>query len=89
MAKKNRAVRVSEALDVPLDAVCDLPRIELVGSSELNVENLRGILDYDENSLKLNTRAGIIKVDGSDLVLTSVTDENVCVTGSIIRIEFI
>ena len=88
MAKKNRAVRVSEALDVPLDAVCD-PRIELVGSSELNVENLRGILDYDENSLKLNTRAGIIKIDGSDLVLTSVTDENVCVKGSIIRIEFI
>ena len=87
MAKKNRAVRVSEALDVPLDAVCDLPRIELVGSSELNVENLRGILDYDENSL--NTRAGIIKIDGSDLVLTSVTDENVCVKGSIIRIEFI
>ena len=84
MAKKNRAVRVSEALDVPLDAVCDLPRIELVGSSELNVENLRGILDYDEN-----TRAGIIKIDGSGLVLTSVTDENVCVTGSIIRIEFI
>lgn len=89
MAKKNKAVRVSEALDVPLDAVADLPRLELTGQNELNIENLRGILDYDENSLKLNTRAGIIKIDGSELLLASVTDESVCLKGNIIRIEFI
>lgn len=87
--KENKAAKVADALDIPLDALCDLPKIEITGNSEINIENLRGILDYDENSFKINTRSGIVKIDGSGLILSSVTDENVCLKGNIIRIEFI
>ena len=87
--KETRAVKISDALDIPLDTLCDIPHIEILGCNEITVENFRGILDYDENSFKINTGSGIIKVDGKDLMIASVTDESVSLRGSIIKIEFI
>ena len=60
-----------------------------MGKSEVVIENFRGILDYNDDSFKINTKSGIIKIDGTDLVIESITDESVCLKGNIIRLEFI
>lgn len=87
--KEQRAARVAQALDLPLDVICDIPRTEIMGNTEINVENFRGILDYNENCIKINTTVGIIKIDGDDLFIDSITDEGAFVKGRIIRLEFI
>ena len=87
--KEKKAARIARSLDIPLDALYEVPRIELLGKSEINIENFRGILDYDENSFKINTHSGIIKIDGSGLMISSITDDNVCLRGTIFRLEFI
>ena len=90
MGKKEKNItKVADALDLPLDALCNIPKTQILGRSEVDVENFRGILDYNENSFKINTQTGIIKIDGSDLVISSITDESVRVRGNIIRLEFI
>ena len=87
--KESMATRISDALDIPLDTLCDMPHIEIMGRDEITVENFRGILDYDENSFKINTKSGIIKIDGTDLVISSITDDGVSLRGCIVRIEYI
>lgn len=87
--REKKATEIADVLDMPIDALCDIPRTEILGKSEVNIENFRGILDYDNNSFKINTRSGIIKIDGSDLIIDSITNEDVCVKGNIIRLEFI
>lgn len=90
MGKKEKNItKVADVLDLPLDALCNIPKTEIIGNSEVSVENFRGIIDYNENSFKINTQSGIIKIDGSDLVISSITDEGVRVRGTIIRLEFI
>ena len=90
MGKKEKNItKVADALDLPLDALCNIPKTQILGRSEVDVENFRGILDYNENSFKINTQTGIIKIDGSELVISSITDESVRVRGNIIRLEFI
>ena len=90
MGKKEKNItKVADVLDLPLDALCNIPKTEIIGNSEVSVENFRGIIDYNENSFKINTQSGIIKIDGSDLVISSITDEGVRVRGNIIRLEFI
>ncbi len=88
MKKKNRSVNPDNSLSVQ-DILRELPKTEIIGKNEIYIENFRGILDYDEQSFKINTRSGIIKIDGSKLALDFVTDEGVCLKGNIIRIEFI
>lgn len=87
--KEQLADKIARALDVPLDAVCDIPRTEITGKSRLCVENFRGILDYDDTSFKINTKSGIIKIDGRDLFLESITDDCVCLRGMITKLEFV
>ena len=90
MAKKEKTIsKVADALDLPLDAISNTPRTEIIGNEKIICENFRGIIDYNENSFKINTQAGIIKIDGDELVIASITDEEVCVVGNIVRVEFI
>lgn len=87
--KEKRAERIAEALDLPLDILCDIPRSELMGNSQLNIENIRGVLDYNESSIKINTTVGIIKIEGDELFIEHISDESIFIKGRIIRMEFI
>lgn len=87
--KENRAQRVADMLDLPLDVVCDIPRTELIGKNEVWVENTRGILDYNENTIKINTTIGILKIEGDELLIASISDESVNIKGIIIRMEYV
>ena len=91
MKKKSgeKAMRIADALDLPLDVMCDVPRTEIMGKERINIENFRGILDYNENCVKINTTSGIIKIDGDGLLIESITDEGVCIKGTVIRLEFV
>ena len=83
------ADKIASALDLPLDILCDIPRIEIMGHSRICVENFRGILNYEENCIKVNSNCGIIKIDGDDLFIESITDEGVFIKGRIIRVEYL
>lgn len=85
--KEKRAQRVADMLDLPLDVITDIPHIEIMGRSELLVENIRGILDYNENCIKINTTIGILKIDGDELLIEAISDESVSIRGNIIRVE--
>lgn len=87
--KGKKAQRIAEALDLPLDVMCDIPRTEIMGNSQINIENIRGILDYNESCIKINTTVGIIKIDGDELFIESISDESAAVKGRIIRVEFV
>ena len=90
MKKKGMgAERIADAIDLPLDVICDIPRTEIMGNTQINIENFRGILDYNENCVKINTTTGIIKIDGDELFIESITDEGAFIRGRIIRVEFI
>lgn len=89
MKNSARTEKMADALDFPLEAICDIPKMEITGNKEILIENFRGILDYDSNSIKINTRIGIIKIDGDELIISSVTDESVCIKGKIFKTEFI
>ena len=87
--KETGAERIASALDVPLDVIGNFPRTEIIGKSNVCVENFRGILDYSENCVKVNTTVGIIKIDGDSLYIESITDEGISVKGNIVRVEYV
>jgi len=87
--KEKNAQHIAEVLDLPLDVICDVPRTEIIGNSSVSVENIRGILDYNESCIKINTTVGIIKIEGDGLYIESISDESVFIKGLTVRIEFI
>ncbi len=62
--------------------------ITVVGSSELMVEGLRGILDYSAETLRINTLSGVLLIMGAGLEITSMTAEELSLKGKITSLEF-
>ncbi|MBQ3404005.1 MAG: sporulation protein YqfC, partial [Oscillospiraceae bacterium] len=46
--------KAAEAVDIPEDAVLDLPRVSLTGADRAFVENHKGLLGYGGEELLIN-----------------------------------
>ncbi|ALA43108.1 sporulation protein YqfC [Paenibacillus peoriae] len=89
MSRMSRKLRkwASETLELPQDILFDLPRLTLIGSRQLYVENHRGVVDFTPNQLVLALEKGRLRVSGHDLVITSILPERVSVEGHITDIQ--
>lgn len=86
---ENLKYNISETLELPKDIVLDLPKIVLIGNIQLNISNHKGIIEYSKETLRINSNAGVIKIEGSDLKLKTILSEEIIVNGTIDKIEII
>lgn len=88
--KKHRLKeKVTEILELPKEIVLNMPKLTMLGNGDLIVENYKGIVEYDEGIIRLNTTSGIIKVTGSNIYIKEITLENIMIFGDIQSLEFI
>ena len=90
--RRNRKVkkqnRFEELLEIPKELSSNEPRITIAGFNEMLIENYKGILEYQEFFIRINTYAGIININGFNLSLTEMTLDDVVVRGKIDSIDF-
>ena len=80
---------VTDALELPKEVMLNLPLLSLMGREELTIENYKGIMEYTEECIRVNTAAGILKIQGKGLCLKQLTAECVVVNGGIISMEYL
>ena len=85
--KKKKEDRFSRLLEIPKEISSNMPRITIVGFEEMIIENYKGILEYEEFYIRINTYIGIVNINGFKLQLNQLTDEAVSVTGKIESID--
>ena len=87
MKKKKRLNRVDKILEFPKEVYSNEPKIIISGFDELIIENFKGILEYGEFFVRINTYIGIININGYNLNLENMTDDDLKITGKIESIE--
>ena len=87
MKKKKRLNRVDKILEFPKEVYSNEPKIIISGFDELIIENFKGILEYEEFFVRINTYIGIININGYNLNLENMTDDDLKITGKIESIE--
>lgn len=80
--------RVEQVLELPGGTLTAAARIELSGNRRAVVEDCRGILEYDEGVIRLNTGSGVVRFIGRELGLSCMTEDSAVVTGCILSVEF-
>ena len=63
------------------------PKITIISFDEILIENYKGILEYEEFFIKVDTEIGIININGYKLTLEQITDEDIGIKGTIKSIE--
>ena len=64
-----------------------MPKITIVGFDEMLIENYKGVLEYEEFYIKINTSIGSISVKGFNLELEQITKDDILIKGIIEDID--
>jgi len=75
--------KFNDIADLPKEISLDYSRMVLLGNKEFVIENYKGILEYDNNIIRLNTLSGIVSIEGKGLVINEINDDDVSVEGKI------
>ena len=87
MKKKNYRRKIDKFLEIPKEVYSNNPKIVITGFDELIVENFKGILEYEEFFVRINTSIGIVSINGYELNLENMTNDDIKVTGKIEAID--
>ena len=85
---RRRARKIEEILEIPVELSTNNPKVTIVGFERVLIENYRGILEYQDYFVRLNTYIGIININGFNLKLEEMTTDDLLVTGKIDSIDF-
>ncbi len=81
--KNKKYSRMDKMLELPKEVYSNEPKIILTGFDELIIENFKGILEYEEYFVRINTYIGIININGYNLRLENMTNDDIKVCGKI------
>ena len=89
-----------EALNFLLDSInINIPQLKAfnlmkftrkITTEELNemiIENFKGILEYEDYYIRINTSLGIININGFELKLENMTNDDIKVNGKVESID--
>ena len=80
--------KFNKFLDIPREVVSEVPKITVTGFDEILIENFKGILEYEDFFARISTHIGNININGFNLKLSQMTEDDILVSGKIDSIEF-
>lgn len=81
--------KAAEAAGMPKDVVFGVPVITILGRNEVCIENYRGIIEYTEQLVRVQTKSGQIRLTGKRLKIEYYTNDEMKITGYVESLEFI
>lgn len=91
MKKKNAnhfRENLVERFELPKDLMLGAALLSVTGRREILIENYKGILEYENNLIQVQTKDCRIKISGAHLVIAYYTNEEMKITGYIEAIEY-
>ena len=88
MEKEQLRERLASAAGMPKDVTMKAAVITVLGNFEACIENYRGITEYTECLIRIQTKGGQIRFTGRHLQVEYNTNEEMKITGRIETIEF-
>lgn len=85
---KNKFKFINFSSDLPEFSAMGLPSLNFFGNKQVQIEGAVGIMEYDENFIKISVKKGYITFLGSDFKITNFTESQITVLGKINSTEF-
>lgn len=88
---KNNVLKkeIIDTLKLPKDVCMGALRVTLTGNTEAWIENYRGILEYTEQTILLQTKTCQVCFEGSKLSIDYYTNEDMKISGCIACLKYL
>lgn len=81
---KNRFNEISEISE---ELTMGLPKIVILAKKECLIENYKGIIEYENQKIRLMTISGEVIIEGNNLHINEIGEGEMIIKGSICRLE--
>ncbi|MCI8939654.1 MAG: sporulation protein [Dorea sp.] len=81
--------QMSDMSGMPKDVTLGAPILTVTGQMELLVENYRGILEYTECLIRIQTKIGQIRILGTRLTIEYYTSDEMKIMGKVTDIKYV
>ena len=88
MKRQEWKEKAAEMSGVPKDVAMGLPILTITGTNDLCVENYRGMTEYTDQIIRLQSKSGQIKITGKTLEVIYYTNDEMKIHGHIRTIEY-
>ena len=82
-----RKSKINQILEMPREIDNKEPKITIISFDEILIENYKGILEYEEFFIRISTHIGIVNINGYNLKLETMTNDDIKVSGKIESVE--
>lgn len=79
---------LTESFQLPKDLMFGAVIVTATGDREIYVENYKGILEYSNEKIKLQTKTCYLTIAGKNLVISYYTNDEMKITGFIQSIRY-
>lgn len=86
--KDSIKTKMAAATNLPKDVVLGVPIVTVTGQMEVCIENYRGIIEYTDVLIRIQSKAGQIKISGKRMQIDYYTNDEMKITGRIKSIEY-
>ena len=81
--KENVKYNLVESLELPMDIMYGAVIITAMGRNQILVENYKGIIEYTQEKIRLQTKTCQVTIQGKRLIVEYYTNEEMKITGYI------
>lgn len=79
--------KLDKILEMPEEVYSNTPKLTITGFNEIVLENYKGILEYEEFFASISTHIGIVNINGYNINLEKMTNDDIKITGKIESVE--
>jgi sporulation protein YqfC len=79
---------VADFFELPRELLFNLPRVTLIGNVHFYLENYGGIIEYNEEIVRLKVKEGEIVIRGENLSIKNFYTDEIFIEGKIKLIEY-
>ena len=79
--------KIEEILEMPKELYSNQPKISITGFEEIIIENYKGILEYEDYFVRVNTYIGAININGLNLRMEKMTEDDLRIIGKIESVD--
>lgn len=80
--------KMMDVFQLPKNKSGIITALHITGIHEALIEGHKGIIEYTDKVIRLNTPQFIMKITGADLEITGVAEEYITIKGIIVGVEY-
>lgn len=87
-AKKNKFNLIKDRDEILNSDVTKGIHTEIFSNKKVIIEGCKGIVDYQDNYIKLKLKKGFFSLTGTEFLIISFDEEKIIIKGNVLTVEF-